>query len=1571
MGKDYRKLVQRIITAVTKQRKIAFALSVVVVFIATYLLILPAMTLEQDEAQKQGGIDIATEQVVTEEAAPAEGSLSCDGKGFSVEAAFDAKAGLPLDTQLTAEEITKADEDYAAYCDEALKALQEKDGEQIADLKFAKIYDISLAAGEEQIEPDAPVAVSISFDKGPAVAEADRVRIVHFTQDKKGNPVTEILDADDVSVDVKKGKMTEASFAADSFSVYAVVYTVDFHYEVNGETFEYSIEGGGSILLSELLAALGADVELAAIADVTFSDPDLIEISQTGDDWKLQSLKAFDTEESLTVYLENGDQFVVRVTDAQEIPDAEKASLDVSKSYLICYEVTSGSRTTYYLLKNDGTVDSSYHPDFEGDPDSAHDFEHLNSTYAWNFNHIFKEQDVEHHLDKNYYLIRPIDNLAKTLTLNNAGEDLVQQGNNNIAVIQSGDGFILEGYHNVGTEDAHRYIHLGFNSSGFAGIDGDGVTVRIYEMDALPTYDYTVRSADETRGTVTVEGGTQQTEHHEGAPDTHYYDATSGHDKKNAGTITATPVTHTDTGGRNKWEFDHWELDGLPLDRNQYPATIQAAKLPIPHNGSNLVAYFKQNPEYDVPKSEKEPSSIEDMSKWLDGLKSREIPLVDSETNKTAEVYDYQNRIYRVDFTSKANFETFAGNLDMAFCLDVSNSMKFPSKLDEAKKNFSIYHINDNNTTKQQLNQNTVYYLVGDASKTSTVYRLFYYNRNWYAMDESKYVDQTRNTAAAQKNQVAAASGDSFTIGTQEYRGTKWPFTSGDTAGSTYTIYTAGDHGYDRFHYLNLNFSNGAGELNTIQELLRVAGDESPGVQIAYNTFNKLKQTTVDFGETVFNSDGTLSLDDLANDADGGTRPDLAFDDALTLDWSGDSRYVILVTDGAPQGGDKRADTTSTDRFQYARDAAARLKKGPDGIAGTDDDIKLITIGLSMDKVEEGKVLLYDLADKDSSGNKMFYLAESGNDLGNIFRKITKTLMEDAVVIGDVTDTVGEAFYLVDKATGLPLKAGNTVDIEGNLTTDASKIAGVVQADGRTIKWTNQAIDSVAGWHGTAYVKAKEELVGGNAVKTNDGNATVVATKYHAGNKEYNFDTTLVRDTLKLRKDLPSPRVNVNELTFFDNNTEWTVYLGAEVDPKEQLKALYDSLVVEEVVNTNGSLHYKIEPNTIEERWNDDIGTAATFSLPGLIERLIRQNPALETKYFSGSELNWDAFLRDSLSGGITLPYHEYGLTDDGNIKITLEKTIASGEEGDLIDRSPHATMVTGSEVEKYVFRIAYEPDYTVTPIGQGGQSTEDFHTGTFGTMYQGHATGRESTTNTHIINVFAKKLQILKTDQTQQMITGGNEATFGLYRKLTDEEIQSGTTGKTLPGLQGSYAKVQTLTTENGVVTTDPLKLLTSTEDYNTDYYLVEESAPAGFNLLPDILKVSVDMSENSALDHNTWTPKDTSIRPTHNKPNPYVLSDWTQQATIKVTDLAGRDSGYAVRVLPEGVREVTYDSVNDTTDASVTYKIINTAGVELPASGGPGTTWIYLIGSILLLGCGTLLIARRRTGLQRQDRP
>ncbi len=59
-----------------KRRKVVLALSCVVVFVTTYMLILPAFTLEKTKAAEQGGIDVpgitATSEEVSEEEETAE-----------------------------------------------------------------------------------------------------------------------------------------------------------------------------------------------------------------------------------------------------------------------------------------------------------------------------------------------------------------------------------------------------------------------------------------------------------------------------------------------------------------------------------------------------------------------------------------------------------------------------------------------------------------------------------------------------------------------------------------------------------------------------------------------------------------------------------------------------------------------------------------------------------------------------------------------------------------------------------------------------------------------------------------------------------------------------------------------------------------------------------------------------------------------------------------------------------------------------------------------------------------------------------------------------------------------------------------------------------------------------------------------------------------------------------------------------------------------------------------------------------------------------------------------------------
>ena len=143
---DIGKSFDRILQAIRKQKSLLMTLSVMTVFVTTYLLILPALTLEKDVAKDQGGIDVPVAEEMqdadraqgpdmdtdaeaaggsdTDKSATANsaGGLTYEGDGYTIEAAFDAKAGLPEDTQLTATEITSDADDYDIWHEEALKA---------------------------------------------------------------------------------------------------------------------------------------------------------------------------------------------------------------------------------------------------------------------------------------------------------------------------------------------------------------------------------------------------------------------------------------------------------------------------------------------------------------------------------------------------------------------------------------------------------------------------------------------------------------------------------------------------------------------------------------------------------------------------------------------------------------------------------------------------------------------------------------------------------------------------------------------------------------------------------------------------------------------------------------------------------------------------------------------------------------------------------------------------------------------------------------------------------------------------------------------------------------------------------------------------------------------------------------------------------------------------------------------------------------------------------------------------------------------------------------------------------
>ena len=262
----------------------------------------------------------------------------------------------PIRVSMTSEAIKRAVEDSAT----APVVVHVEDGHAAA---AGDSVDEDAAASEESVvEPadDSQIAATSSDSETVDDAEAGSQTL----------PTASIIET--ATGETKEENTDTLTFEAGAFSVYAIVYTVDFHYEINGKMYEFSIPGGGFVSFTDLVEVLGithdtntaltlGDVEVseaakifvADVAKVEFSNPELVDVSKVdvdttvgqikesrrleceysaglteeqitqinaqtveAGDWALISLKAFDTEEILTVTMKDGEQWTVKVTDA-------------------------------------------------------------------------------------------------------------------------------------------------------------------------------------------------------------------------------------------------------------------------------------------------------------------------------------------------------------------------------------------------------------------------------------------------------------------------------------------------------------------------------------------------------------------------------------------------------------------------------------------------------------------------------------------------------------------------------------------------------------------------------------------------------------------------------------------------------------------------------------------------------------------------------------------------------------------------------------------------------------------------------------------------------------------------------------------------------------------------------------------------------------------------------------------------------------------------------------------------------------------------------------------------------
>ena len=636
---------------------------------------------------------------------------------------------------------------------------------------------------------------------------------------------------------------------------------------------------------------------------------------------------------------------------------------------------------------------------------------------------------------------------------------------------------------------------------------------------------------------------------------------------------------------------------------------------------------------------------------------------------------------------------------------------------------------------------------------------------------------------------------------------------------------------------------------------------------------------------------------------------------------SGKRQVALLITDGAPQGTE----------WQYI-ERAAGITEGK--------GVEIWTLGLALERVGNNKQKLMDLAsDGGYSGN-----AEDADQLVTETKNILEKMLVKATVIGEVYDTVDPAFYPVD-VSGNPIKEGYYYadTTGGSVTRHSTAPVDVKKAyyhwvnnNGTwSVAYFNQEIKwpEDGGWKESFYIKAKEDFMGGNTISTNSGVDNRVEANRVKHSSSPNGYYWLNQDHSSFRVDYETPHVNVDELSMTENSTEWTVYLGTEVDPEKELRELWDKIRVNLVVKkngmnadtytvTNGSQMYYSD-DLLNDAGSPDGTTNASLPLshfvnPDLIGTLLRQIKNGETT------ANSDLIYR----------YFPYGHSIIGTFELSLEKTVnqVAAEDG---APKQHETKEKGQEKEVYTLKVTYTPvgdnastDYAHTTSGKSAGKVADGYDGTTG--------NRIDSENVHKIHVFAKDLEIQKKDMTNtnKLI---DTAKFKLYRtakKVIDPETgqetsqyESGTVDLKVGNETKKVVQIgDEMTTSGGKITVEDLS-------YAPDgvYYLEETKAPDGYIISESSMTIRLTLKDEYR-DYKDPKPVITDISNT-----PY---NWTQT-----------------------VQKLAYANSKDGTgdDEKFVVEVLNNPGVELPSTGGPGTNLIYLIGLLLTSFAGTGILMKK----------
>ncbi|MBQ3194545.1 MAG: Cna B-type domain-containing protein [Oscillospiraceae bacterium] len=460
---------------------------------------------------------------------------------------------------------------------------------------------------------------------------------------------------------------------------------------------------------------------------------------------------------------------------------------------------------------------------------------------------------------------------------------------------------------------------------------------------------------------------------------------------------------------------------------------------------------------------------------------------------KTGEVEDYNNRIYQILLSAENHMRMYEMDpVDVLFVVDQSNSMLFPSGLNDTGKRVNLQLNGQNNVRNMDnlgLDRNQVYYIISDPHGSSTVWAVWHNGQTWMYQDASYYAKawhdngvgyQDPNETAifpsnrSYQDQADREDGEHGGRNVRANGGGLGHALNGSGLGKyidtlnydvgTFAIYTASGE-FNRLHYLEEALTNMIYTLADVNDQNRVTITEFCS-KIGY-----------DVGPLTLSPDNVEELVYVVQhiNTGGGTRQDIAlkhvYDNHLNNaneHYSGnpENTYTILVTDGAPV----LSSGSEIDNLGSPNDAASTTANSVYAqIKGYAQQVRekstLMTVGLGMDDVEGGKQVLQQIA---TNGNFNCALDDAAELIDQMQRIMfdafrPKELIE---IRSDVVDEISDSFYPIaytapgaGAATGrrvlvqdgardwIQLQSGDWITLDGGYTT-----AGAADAAGQLLR---------------------------------------------------------------------------------------------------------------------------------------------------------------------------------------------------------------------------------------------------------------------------------------------------------------------------------------------------------------------------------------------------------------------------------------------------------------------------------------------------------------------------------------